>query len=87
MQPAFEGSIFHTQAFYSQDVQDAAEKDWKDLATGQIYSLHKHGDKRDADVSGDIEMHMITHPEFENYVDSLAGSWTCWVRAYKRCQG
>lgn len=64
MQPAFEGSIFHTQAFYSQDVQDAAEKDWKDLATGQTYSLHKHGDKRDADVSGDIEIMVMLEAQF-----------------------
>ena len=35
MHPAFEGSIFHTQTFYSQDVQDIAEKNGKDVATGQ----------------------------------------------------
>ena len=48
----------------TQDVQDAAEKDWKDLATGQTYSLHKHGDKRDADVSGDIEIMVMLEAQF-----------------------
>lgn len=64
MHPAFEGSMFHTQAFYSQDVQDTAEKDWKDLATGQTYSLHKHRDKHDADVPGAIEIVVMLEAQF-----------------------
>lgn len=64
MHPAFEGSIFHTQTFYSQDVQDIAEKNRKDLATGQTYSLHKRGDKHDTDISGDIKIMVMLEAQF-----------------------